>query len=49
MRDLDDITETIIAAAIHIHRDLGPDLHPPAPPRLRANQWRESGSASNLR
>ena len=26
MRDLDDITETIIAAAIQIHRDLGPGL-----------------------
>ena len=26
MRDLDDITETIIDAAIQIHRDLGPGL-----------------------
>ena len=26
MRDLDDITEAIIDAAIHIHRDLGPGL-----------------------
>ena len=30
MRDLDHITETIIDAAIQIHRDLGPDLHPTA-------------------
>jgi len=38
MRDLDDITEAIIDAAIQIHRDLGPDLHPTASPRLRVNQ-----------
>ena len=26
MRDLDDITETIVDTALHIHRDLGPGL-----------------------